>query len=282
MQKTAVFTLVILLLSFSYKLNPHSLFHSHSVFQSLHSIPAQTLNLDSIVGDSDENDRITIEKFEISSLVTLKEYKVYLEDIKQDSGYTYYKTQLPDTNIGTKEIHAHYISTKKYEAYPVVGISWENALNYCKWKTIKENPGSIRYIYRLPKASEWIAALEYLKNQQIAHDLNHDYSDWLLVIRDESSKEFKSFHSDNKTWHYDFVYLHKMKDPPALKRKIVIGNSFLYQGERILHHNYSYYANQGYRQIGFRLVKDHRVDPASLEIADNMNIRILEYWNLNQ
>ena len=81
---------------------------------------------------------------------------------------------LPDTLVwrekyATNEPYVkYYYRHPAYREYPVVGISYEQALDYCKWRTerVKEfmclskkyNP--IEFEYRLPTKNEW----EFLSN----------------------------------------------------------------------------------------------------------------------
>lgn len=105
-----------------------------------YSIPSQSKNFHALYGDTSYKKAQIVEEFEISEQVTFKEYKEYLAAIKKDSSEKFYWSQLPDTNISTdKKVYTEYITSKEYDDYPVLGISWDNAMNYCKWKTIKDN-----------------------------------------------------------------------------------------------------------------------------------------------
>ena len=134
-----------------------------------HKIPLQTLNLDSIIRDSNIHEKFTISEFEISDFITLKSYKEYLNAVLKDSGVVYYKSQLPDSLMASQSTLKEYITQRKYEHEPVIGISWQNARNYCVWKTSADFPNSMNdtnsYYYRLPLASEWVAAYTYFKTQ---------------------------------------------------------------------------------------------------------------------
>lgn len=230
--------------------------------QNFTKVPTQYLELYQLLGYKENHKVDTVEAFEISNFITYKEYKRYLKSIKSDSSEQFYISQLPDTNITIeKEVYQEYITSNAYDKYPVLGISWENAMNYCKWKTLKDNKkGKIDFVYRLPKESEWLAALYYFKLKNIKHDFDQKYTDWLLNAFDESYINFK------KEMGFDNSYFHTKDDPPALKRKKVVSESYLYNTP-YFRYGYSYI---GYQHIAFRIVKT-KVDET-----------ILEYWGINK
>lgn len=237
----------------------------------LYNIKEQILNLNELIHSSKKGVNQIIKAFEISPQISYKDYKIYLNEIKKDSSLSYYESQLPDKRIGTAKIYNEYITSNKYDNYPVLGISWDNAMNYCKWKTIRDNKDSIRFIYRLPHCSEWLAANQYLNTNKIKNDFNKNYADWLINTFDESNYYIENF--ETNSFKYNYVYFHKPNDPKALKRKLVIGNSFLYQQEYPLAANFSYYANVGYKQIAFRFVKEYIN-------KDTTASMLFEYWKI--
>ncbi len=220
---------------------------------------------------------VKIDSFEISHLITLKAYKEYLEKVKKDSSFDFYLKQLPDSTITSAENYKTYISSKKYEAFPAVGISWEAAINYCKWRTLKENNGAdIKFIYRLPILGEWLVTYNYLEANKSTHDLSKNYSDWTMNDYYEAIIGFKS----DSTFVYDgFLGTPAEKDHPRDKRKIAMGDSYLFQHERLRQHFFGYYSFNGYRQIGFRLVKE--------PVKENMDTKslakkIIIYWGIGK
>lgn len=235
-----------------------ALFTNHSLIaQDLHKIPSQTLKLYVLMGDNSKNKETIVKKFEISDFITFKEYKMYLASVKNDSSLKFYISQLPDSTICmNKETYNKYISDSEYDNYPVLGISWDNAMNYCKWKTKLDNPkDTILFFYRLPHCSEWLSAYNYLEKNKLANDLNKKYSDWLINTKDES---FFNFTGTEAEFMYNYFFIHSKSDAKVLKRKFVIGNSYLFEKEKLMDfYFFSYYANEGYRQIAFRYVKDY-------------------------
>jgi hypothetical protein len=254
------------------------LFSGGLTAQQMHKIPMRVLNLYKLIGDTTNNYLDTVRNFEISDFITYKEYKVYLASMKKDSSTSFYKSQLPDTNIAfKKEVYEKYINSSEYDNYPVIGISWDNAMNYCKWKTLKENKDSIKVYYRLPDCSEWLSAMDFMSNQKIKNDFNQNYSDWLMGSRDETT-----FIYNRKKYNYfpyDYCYIHRKDDSPALKRKFVIGDSYLYQLGRLKDYaNFSYHSYNGYRQVAFRIVKKNRM----LSEYNHNNNGVFKYWGLEK
>ena len=245
---------------------------------SVYVIPAQSLNLFQLIDDTVSDQQHVVPLFEISKQVTFREYKEYLKAIRKDSSDRYYRSQLPDSTIAKRADWEKYISDKMYDEYPVLGISWDNAMNYCKWKTLKENKKAIRFIYRLPHSSEWLAAKHYLETNSLESDFSKNYSDWLLGTKDESLLYVRS--GTLSKWPYDYMYLHKSADPIVMKRKLVIGDSYRYQPEKQMDCFFSYYSTQGYRQVGFRLVKEIIVWEEDEIINSSNTLNILDHWNL--
>jgi hypothetical protein len=245
-------------------------------------IPKQTIDLFKVLADNSKTTTHTVEAFQISEQISYKEYKEYLSAIKKDSSAKFYLTQLPDSSIGPAAVHKKYNSSSDYDIFPVLGISWDNAMNFCKWKTQKENKDSIKFIYRLPMASEWLAAYSYLSENKIKNDFNKNYSDWLINSYDESVNE-NAGTSSSKQLFYDWFYLHTSKDPLALNRKQVIGNSYLYQQERLMRYSFSFYANEGYRHIGFRYVKEAFFEsPETYQSGKSIAKSLIERWGLKR
>lgn len=214
-----------------------------------YQIPAQTFNTSVLTDYTPHKLTFNLNDFSISEQITFKEYKKYLMDMKKDSGYAFYKRQLPDSNMCLKEAYKKYVNSKEFDNYPVLGISWESALNYCKWKTLKENKDSLLFYYRLPHQSEWFIANDYLTKQKIKNDFSKDYADWTLAAFDESAYDFE--HDLNP----DYEYFALPNEANVLKRKRIMGDSFKFQSNDALQDGYGY-SFEGYAHVAFRLVKE--------------------------
>lgn len=70
------------------------------------------------------------------------EYEYY---IKQDSDEYYWKNNLPDTAVWSKDLAFNdpyvnnYYRYPGFRYFPVVGVNWRQAVNYCKWRTTVVN-----------------------------------------------------------------------------------------------------------------------------------------------
>lgn len=115
-------------------------------------------------------DRIYFDEAEITN----NYWREYLSWIKLHYGDTsneYYKN-LPDTSVWKdanviidESYFNNYFSNSAYRNYPVVGITYQQAVDYCKWRTgvvreIFKNQSPNKYfpqefIYRLPTKQEW-------------------------------------------------------------------------------------------------------------------------------
>ncbi len=258
-------------------------FISDKALNHLTTIPSQTLNLYKLLGENTNAHEHTVKSFQISEFVTFKEYKEYLNAIREDSSAAFYLCQLPDTNITTHDAYMKYVRSDEYDAYPVLGITWEAAMNFCKWKTLKDNKDSITFIYRLPACSEWLAAYHYYSKNNIKNDMNDKYADWLL---NEMTEGFIGFKCE---FSLDFIiYLHKKNDALVNKRKRVIGDSYMSQydplqstlfGKKEYPVFTSYYiATEGKRHIAFRYVKE-KVNNSEPGIPyNNISNDVLKYW----
>jgi hypothetical protein len=196
--------------------------------------------------------------------------------MKRDSSAAFYRSQFPDSAMALPEIYRQYISGDKYDNYPVVGVSWDNAMNYLRWRTINANKDRIYdTIYRLPVLSEWIAAYNYFQTTKtLKEEMSGDFSDWTLNLKDEST-----FDINLKYGYLDAenIYYALPSDPPVLKRKIAVGSSFHY-GQLHLSEFQSYYEFHGYAHISFRYV----IEVRTLEQRMAKKSSLLKLWGLEQ
>ena len=205
-----------------------------------------------VLGVDSLHDTISVDSFEISSLVTFGQYKEYLASVKKDSSQKFYLSQFPDSSMCAPDAYVKYVNSPEYDDYPVSGISWDNAMNFCRWKTKHVNGEEIKMICRLPYAHEWLCALSYLSKMKMGNDLNKDYSDWTLDSYDESAYAFDLTDGYNPHGKFGYIYFAKPDEPAVLKRKVAIGNSF-----HFCQHNFIssyFYEFHGYAYIGFRYV----------------------------
>lgn len=109
-------------------------------------------------------DSIYIDSTEIANIHWLE----YLYFLSVDSAIENYNRAIPDSTVWdlysiNDNSHKNYLTNRAFQYYPVVGVSYQQATNYCSWRSaqvnnnlIKRNP-SIKYRvnFRLPTEKEW-------------------------------------------------------------------------------------------------------------------------------
>ncbi len=122
---------------------------------------------------------LLVDKTEITNL-NWKEYLSWIEK-KHGEKSPEYQQALPDTlvwreNNGNSEPYVeYYFRHPAYAAYPIVGISYNQALAYCKWRSDRVNEKiyiqnnkiatnelplkniPVVYTFRLPSKQEWLS-----------------------------------------------------------------------------------------------------------------------------
>ncbi|MDB5267610.1 MAG: gliding motility lipoprotein GldJ [Hymenobacter sp.] len=69
----------------------------------------------------------------------------YLHFIRTDSAEEFYKSALPDTTVWARDLSfndpyvTYYLRYPGFRFFPVVGVSWLQADDYCTWRTAKVN-----------------------------------------------------------------------------------------------------------------------------------------------
>ncbi len=211
---------------------------------------------------------VAVEHFEISKQVTLREYKVFLEAMRLDSGEACYGRLLPDSTIGTATQRAQYLTQKKFEKFPVVGVSWINAMRYCAWRSLQENdPANMAYYYRLPTKAEWLAANSTL-GQKKGSDFNKDCADWLVDSYFDPQYSFA--HDLNPDIRYD----PPENDGPNSKRKLYVGNSWrIHFQDPNSYMTLFEFKTKGLPFLGFRCVKVPAENASSDQILELLKKR---------
>ena len=197
-------------------------------------------------------DSTTIQaRFQASQLITLGEYKAFLTFLEKKYGVSKSNQYLPDSSITySVEDYKKYLNDTIYENYPVLGVSWENAMAYSIWKAREDNLKENKQFYRLPNFTEYAAIRKYDSlnpNKKLVRD---DYSEWSIIPQDETF--FTFYFSFNGNFKYYFA---EHNDYRSSKRKIILGNNFHFKRNNLfLNEMYSMYQIFGYHFVGFRLI----------------------------
>jgi formylglycine-generating enzyme required for sulfatase activity len=109
-------------------------------------------------------DSIYIDSTEIANIHWLE----YLYFLNVDSAIDNYNRAIPDSTVWNAysvnvTSHKNYHTKAEFRFYPVVGISYLQAVNYCAWRSDKVNSNLVlknpaikyRVNFRLPTEKEW-------------------------------------------------------------------------------------------------------------------------------
>lgn len=150
---------------------------------------------------------------EVSNL----DYRTFLESIK-DKNSVEYKNTLPDTTVWKSDTIAfndsymtQYLRYPGFRGYPVVGVSHENALLYCKWleeSINSELDENTRVVVRLPTELEWTRA---------ARGDNHNQSyPWEgSNLRNKKGGYLANYRKENQYLHSAMIITSGVKSYPA-------------------------------------------------------------------
>ncbi|MEM6299226.1 MAG: SUMF1/EgtB/PvdO family nonheme iron enzyme, partial [Bacteroidota bacterium] len=138
------------------------------------------------------NDSLFVDQTEIANIHWLE----YLYHLKKDSSSEQFKAALPDTTVwldlSEKSLDSAcqfdkfvsiYIRHPRYRYFPIVGISHQQARNYCRWRSAMvnnhfmedENWDGHVVNYRLPTETEWeLAASGGLDLEKYPHGYEND------------------------------------------------------------------------------------------------------------
>lgn len=111
--------------------------------------------------------------------VTNKDWAEYILFIKNHYGINSneYKEALPDSSVWYSVYSGKIMSFHNpFADYPVVGISYEQAVQYCKWrsKQVNEKYKKHNTTYKLPSEQEWEKIYEHV-NKREYHDTLYHY-----------------------------------------------------------------------------------------------------------
>ena len=167
--------------------------------------------------------------------VTNSEYALYVEYIKsvfppsKDINKHIYSSVLPDTLswgktlTGTGSLHEEYFRNPAYADYPVVGVSWLQANDFCKWRTDLINlkklidDGYIENVFQKDTVSNLFDTELFLSNSDLLFNGDSTLYKKGVPVRDfrkrREKKQKSSGFEGRKISKYDGVLLHRFRLP---------------------------------------------------------------------
>jgi formylglycine-generating enzyme required for sulfatase activity len=117
------------------------------------------------------SDNLFIDKAEVANF----HWQEYLYHIKRDSTAAFYQSQIADSTLWTILVSRpntnppesdtqYYNIAPGYRFYPLVGITHEQALAYCKWRSEVVNKGFFQskdFLRKHPKLRDFVIQVEY-------------------------------------------------------------------------------------------------------------------------
>ena len=127
----------------------------------------------------------------------INRFETTVEEFQAFYHATALPTDEPNLNVWVTEfpyayndpVVRNYLTNSEFSQYPIVGVTWEQAIRYCRWKTKKVNALLSKTAYevdiRLPSENEWEMAALAIKSAE--------------SIDNERFKDIKLY-----PWGYDF------------------------------------------------------------------------------
>jgi formylglycine-generating enzyme required for sulfatase activity len=142
-----------------------------------------------------------------------------------------------------------YFNNKKYNDYPVVGVSFKMAEYFCLWKTMLENEQMKEkglpnvHLYRIPLETEW----EYVAQQPLSKGDKNSLARTVQKVNKGNGNEWGLFHLDNNVSEW--------VTPVREKSGIVRGGSW--KSENSISARQVIDQNSKEANIGFRIVQSY-------------------------
>ena len=160
-----------------------------------------------------------ISKYEVSNL----EYREFLDSLKKNNETEKLKFAQIDTiqwnkmfnNKFNEPLVIYYDKHPAYNHYPVVNVSYEGAVLYCRWLTEKykhiNKDKSFTYEFNLPDKQQWIRAARGNKNTEYAWDSPRLLGDVYFCNFKNLGAENIHYNPDTKKYEIKDTFLNPVK-----------------------------------------------------------------------
>lgn len=149
----------------------------------------------------------------------------FLHYVQQDSSQSFYERMLPDS---TTYPTSTYLVNSNFRQYPLIGVTYEQAMAYCIWKSrAVADRYQVNITYRLPSESELILTMSnFCRKQKAPAELS--------MVNDGKGKIKNVIGNISEL---------------TTEKGVVFGENYLSKSE-----NEAIDASKGYAWIGFRCV----------------------------
>lgn len=160
-----------------------------------------------------------ISKYEVSNL----EYREFLDSLKKNNETEKLRFAQIDTiqwnkmfnNKFNEPLVIYYDKHPAYNHYPVVNVSYEGAVLYCRWLTEKykhiNKDKSFTYEFNLPDKQQWIRAARGNKNTEYAWDSPRLLGDVYFCNFKNLGAENIHYNPDTKKYEIVDTFLNPIK-----------------------------------------------------------------------
>lgn len=204
-------------------------------------VPIEMINNHIIKSNKIENE-VYIEEFKLyinKNLITFGEYSAFCKD------------------VGKEEPNHYFKGEEDKKDFPVVNISWNDAISYCKWLTEKDE----NFYYRLPTVREWESIAK--KNMP-----NENYDEYIWHKSSTNQIHIVGTKKAGELGIYDmYGNIHewcKDSDENNEEKKISKGGSYKFSLKYLLDikKSVSFRRDRNdIKDLGFRTIKEKKKEP---------------------